>query len=161
MLIATIVIWAFNITVTKYVLTHGFRPLAYGAIRYAAAALLAAGVAVVLERSLAVGGRRSLGLIGVASLFLLANQFSFVYALEARIGDDGRADPRDDADLRRDRLVGHRPRAADSRRFWVATAIGFGGVALVALGSGGNLLVRPRRRPARDRARRSRGRCTR
>ena len=34
MLIATIVIWAFNITVTKYILTHGFQPLAYGAIRY-------------------------------------------------------------------------------------------------------------------------------
>ncbi len=38
MLIATIVIWAFNITVTRYVLTHGFRPLAYGSIRYVAAA---------------------------------------------------------------------------------------------------------------------------
>ena len=44
-LIATIVIWAFNITVTKYVLTHGFQPLAYGAIRYAAAAILAVAVA--------------------------------------------------------------------------------------------------------------------
>src|SRR5712691_7822547 len=82
MLIATIVIWAFNITVTKYVLTHGFRPLAYGSIRYGAAALLAAGVALGLERSLAVGGRRTFFLIGAASLFLLANQFSFVYALK-------------------------------------------------------------------------------
>ena len=60
MLIATIVIWAFNITVTKYVLTHGFQPLAYGALRYGAAAILAVVVAVVLERSLRVGGRRSL-----------------------------------------------------------------------------------------------------
>jgi hypothetical protein len=82
MLIATIVIWALNITVTKYVLTHGFRPLAYGSIRYAAAAVLAAGVAIGLERSLAVGGRRSLGLIAAASLFLLGNQFSFVYSLK-------------------------------------------------------------------------------
>src|SRR5580765_2259296 len=38
---ATVLIWAFNVTVTKYVLTHGFQPLAYGAIRYGAAALLA------------------------------------------------------------------------------------------------------------------------
>jgi hypothetical protein len=60
MLALTIVIWAFNIMVTRYVLTNGFRPLAYGSIRYAAAALLAAGVALGLERSLAVGGRRSL-----------------------------------------------------------------------------------------------------
>ena len=32
-----------------------------------------------------------------------------------------------------------RARAADAGAFWVATAIGFGGVALVALGSGGSL----------------------
>src|SRR5262245_12531191 len=82
MLALTILIWAFNITVTKYVLTHGFRPLAYGSIRYAAAALLAAGAALVLEHSLAVGGRHTLLLIGLASGFLLINQFSFVYALK-------------------------------------------------------------------------------
>src|SRR5919201_1353 len=81
MLALTIVIWAVNITVTKYVLTHGFRPLAYGSIRYGAAALLAAGAALALEGSLAVNGRRSLGLIAAASVFLLANQFAFVYAL--------------------------------------------------------------------------------
>ena len=50
---ATILIWAFNVTVTKYVLTHGFQPLAYGAIRYGAAAVLAVVVALALERSLA------------------------------------------------------------------------------------------------------------
>ena len=38
-LTATILIWAFNVTVTRYVLTHGFQPLAYGAIRYGAAAI--------------------------------------------------------------------------------------------------------------------------
>jgi drug/metabolite transporter (DMT)-like permease len=138
MLIATIVIWAFNITVTKYVLTHGFRPLAYGSIRYAAAALLAAAVAFALEGSLAVGGRRTLMLIGAASVFLLVNQFSFVYALKlgsattvalilgttpifAAIVSSG---------LGLERLTG---------RFWIATLIGFAGVALVAAGSGRNL----------------------
>ena len=64
---ATVLIWAFNVTVTKYVLTHGFQPLAYGAIRYGAAALLAVAVALALERSLRVGGRRSLMLIGLAA----------------------------------------------------------------------------------------------
>jgi hypothetical protein len=82
MLITTILIWSFNITVTRYVLTHGFQPLAYGAIRYGLAALLAAGVALVLERSLRISGRVELMLILLASLFLLANQFSFVYALK-------------------------------------------------------------------------------
>jgi drug/metabolite transporter (DMT)-like permease len=138
MLIATIVIWAFNITVTKYVLTHGFRPLAYGSIRYGAAALLAAAVALALERSLAVGGRRSLVLIGAASVFLLVNQFSFVYALKLGSATTVAL------------ILGTTPIFAAlfssliglerlTARFWLATAIGFGGVALVALGSGGNL----------------------
>ncbi len=137
MLIATIVIWAFNITVTKYVLTHGFRPLAYGSIRYGAAALLAAGVALALERSLAVGGRRSFVLIAAASLFLLVNQFSFVYALKLGSATTVAL------------ILGTTPIFAAifssligledlSGRFWIATAIGFGGVALVALGSGGS-----------------------
>src|SRR3954452_7718831 len=82
MLGLTILIWAFNITVTKYVLSHGFKPLAYGSTRYAAAALLAAGTAVALERSLAVGGRRTLLYIALASGLLLINQLAFVYALK-------------------------------------------------------------------------------
>jgi drug/metabolite transporter (DMT)-like permease len=138
MLIATIVIWAFNITVTKYVLTHGFRPLAYGSIRYAAAALLAAAVALALDGSLAVGGRRSLFLIGAASVLLLANQVSFVYALKLGsattvaliLGATPIFAAIASSVLGLERLSG---------RFWLATAIGFGGVALVALGSGGDL----------------------
>jgi drug/metabolite transporter (DMT)-like permease len=138
MLIATIVIWAFNITVTKYVLTHGFRPLAYGSVRYAAAALFAAAAALALEGSLAVGGRRSLALIAAASLALLVNQFSFVYALKLGSATTVAL------------ILGTTPIFAAiissfaglerlSTRFWVATAIGFAGVALVALGSGGGL----------------------
>ena len=138
MLIATIVIWAFNITVTKYVLTHGFRPLAYGSIRYGAAAILAAAVALALERSLRVGGRRCLLLIGAASVFLLVNQFSFVYALKLGsattvaliLGTTPIFAAIVSSLIGLERLTG---------RFWLATAIGFGGVALVALGSGGNL----------------------
>jgi drug/metabolite transporter (DMT)-like permease len=138
MLIATIVIWAFNITVTKYVLDHGFRPLAYGSIRYAAAGLLALGLAVALERSLAVGGRRSLALIAAASLFLLGNQFSFVYALELGsattvaliLGTTPIFAAIVSSFVGLERLTG---------RFWLATVIGFGGVGLVALGSGGDL----------------------
>jgi drug/metabolite transporter (DMT)-like permease len=138
MLIATIVIWAFNITVTRYVLTHGFRPLAYGSVRYVAAALLAAAVALVLEGSLAVGGRRSLFLIGAASVLLLANQVSFVYALKLGsattvaliLGSTPIFAAIVSSVLGLERLTG---------RFWLATAVGFGGVALVALGSGGDL----------------------
>src|SRR4029078_8188054 len=81
-LAATVLIWAFNVTVTRYVLTHGFQPLAYGALRYAAAAVLAVAVALFLERALSVGGRRSLLLIALAAGLLLINQVSFVYALK-------------------------------------------------------------------------------
>jgi drug/metabolite transporter (DMT)-like permease len=138
MLIATIVIWAFNITVTKYILTHGFQPLAYGAIRYGAAAVLAVSVAFLLEGSLRVQGRRSLELVGLASVFLLVNQVSFVYALKLGSATTVAL------------ILGMTPIFAAiiaslvgleqlTGRFWVATLIGFVGVAFVALGSGGDL----------------------
>jgi drug/metabolite transporter (DMT)-like permease len=138
MLIATIVIWAFNITVTKYVLTHGFQPLAYGAIRYAAAAILAVAVAVVLEGTLRVSGRNNLALVGTASAVLLVNQVSFVYALKLGSATTVAL------------ILGMTPIFAAiisslvgleqlTGRFWVATLVGFVGVALVALGSGGDL----------------------
>jgi drug/metabolite transporter (DMT)-like permease len=137
-LAATILIWAFNVTVTKYVLTHGFKPLAYGALRYAAAAILAVAAAYALERSLAVGGRRTLMLIGIAAGFLLVNQISFVYSLKLTsattvsliMGTTPIFAAIVSSILGVDRL---------NRSFWVATAIGFGGVALVALGSGGSI----------------------
>ena len=40
MLLGTVLLWALNATVTRYVLTHGFHPLAYATIRYAAATVL-------------------------------------------------------------------------------------------------------------------------
>jgi drug/metabolite transporter (DMT)-like permease len=138
MLLATIVIWAFNITVTKYVLTHGFQPLAYGAIRYGAAALLAVAVALGLERSLRVSGRQNLALVGLASVLLLVNQVSFVYALKLGSATTVAL------------ILGMTPIFAAiiaslvglerlSGRFWIAAGIGFVGVALVALGAGGDL----------------------
>ena len=40
MLLGTVLLWALNLTVTKYVLEHGFQPLAYATIRYFAATAL-------------------------------------------------------------------------------------------------------------------------
>ena len=137
-LAATVLIWAFNVTVTRYVLTHGFQPLAYGALRYAAAALLAVSVALFLERSLSVGGRRSLLLIALAAGFLLINQVSFVYALKLSSATTVAL------------IMGTTPIFTAivaslvglerlTPQFWIATAVGFAGVALVALGSGGGI----------------------
>ena len=138
MLIATVVIWAFNITVTKYVLTHGFRPLAYASVRYGAAALLFAVLTLVLERSLAVGGRSSLGLMAAAAFVLFLNQIAFVYSLDLTSATTVAL------------ILGTTPvftalvafavgLERPSARFWIAALVTFGGVALVALGSGGSL----------------------
>jgi drug/metabolite transporter (DMT)-like permease len=137
-LAATVLIWAFNVTVTRYVLTHGFQPLAYGALRYAAAAVLAVAVALFLERSLSVGGRRSLILIALAAGLLLINQVSFVYALKLSSATTVAL------------IMGTTPIFTAivaslvglerlTPQFWIATAVGFAGVALVALGSGGGI----------------------
>ncbi len=138
LLLATVCIWAFNVSVTKYVLTHGFRPLAYASIRYALAAVLAAVFVLVLERSLAVHGRRAWLLISIAALFLFANQICFVYSLKLASATTVSL------------ILGTTPIFAAlfasavglerlSGRFWLATLASFAGVALVALGSGGEL----------------------
>jgi drug/metabolite transporter (DMT)-like permease len=138
MLIATVVIWAFNITVTKYVLTHGFQPLAYASVRYGGAALLTVGVALVLERSLRIGGRREALLVALASLFLLLNQLAFVYSLKLATATTVAlvlgATPVFTALVSSGVGLERLPLG-----FWIAALITFGGVALVALGAGGDL----------------------
>jgi drug/metabolite transporter (DMT)-like permease len=138
LLLATVAIWAFNVSVTRYVLTHGFVPLAYASLRYTAAALLAAAFVLVLERSLAVHGRRAVLLILTASLFLWANQLCFVYSLKLASATTVSL------------IMGTTPIFAAliasavglerlTSRAWLATFASFAGVALVALGSGGQL----------------------
>jgi drug/metabolite transporter (DMT)-like permease len=138
MLLATVVIWAFNITVTRYVLTHGFKPLAYASIRYGGAALLTAAAAFALERSLATGGRRNAALLGLAATFLLLNQLAFVYALKLTTATTVAL------------ILGTTPvftalisfavgLERPTMSLWVGALITFGGVVLVALGAGGNL----------------------
>lgn len=137
MLIATVVIWAFNITVTRYLLTHGFRPLAYASVRYGAAALLFLVLTLVLERSLSVGGRASLGLMALAVLVLFLNQLCFVYSLKLASATTVAL------------ILGTTPvfaaivaHAAGLERlplrFWAAALVTFGGVVLIAVGSGGS-----------------------
>src|SRR3990172_8110598 len=81
MLVATVLMWAFNVTVTKYVLTHGFRPLAYSVLRYGLAAIIFGALTIAIERTLRIRGRRDWLLLGAAILVLALNQVCFVYAL--------------------------------------------------------------------------------
>jgi len=138
LLLVTVVIWALNISVTRYVLTHGFRPLAYASIRYGLAAAVFAALTLAAERTLSVGGRRSLALVGLAVLFLWGNQLAFVYALRLTtattvalvLGTTPVFAALASSLLGLERLTG---------RFWAGLLASFAGVALVALGSGGSL----------------------
>ena len=133
MLLTTVVLWALNLTVTRYILTHGFQPLAYATVRYGTATTIFVGIALVAERSLRIG-RRDLGLVVLAALCLWLNQLSFVYALEKTSASTIAL------------ILGATPIFAAliglsfglerlSRRFWIAATISFAGVGFVALGS--------------------------
>src|SRR5437762_388692 len=77
MLLGTILLWALNVTVTRYLLTHGFHPLAYATIRYFAATSLFWAFTWQRERSFRIGlsdGK----LVGVAALLIFLNQVCFV-----------------------------------------------------------------------------------
>jgi drug/metabolite transporter (DMT)-like permease len=137
MLLTTVILWALNLTVSRYILTHGFEPLAYSTLRYGAAALIFVGLTLGLERTLRLW-RPDAALVLGATVLLVANQVSFVYALErttaSTVGLILGATPIFAAlmglALGLERLGG---------RFWLATAVSFAGVALVATGAGGEL----------------------
>jgi drug/metabolite transporter (DMT)-like permease len=136
MLLATVLIWALNFTVTKYVLEHGFKPVAYSTVRYGAAALLFASLTYGLEGSFRVR-RRHLGLLLVAAATgIWLNQLSYVYALTFTTASTTAL------------ILGTTPIFTAlfafasglerlSPRFWVATVVSFLGVGLVAAGAGG------------------------
>ncbi len=137
MLVAAVVLWALNLTITRYILTHGLEPLAYATLRYGLASAIFIGIAVAAERALKPE-RRDLGLILAATVALVLNQFAFVYALDTTSASTIAL------------LLGATPAIAAliglalglerlSGRFWVATAVSFVGVALVAAGSGSSL----------------------
>ncbi len=135
LLLLTVVIWSLNITVTKYILTHGLQPLAYAAVRYGIATAIFAAITYVLERSFRIGGRRQLVTVGIAAAMLLANQVCLVYSLRLANATTVAL------------ILGTMPIFTGlfssltgiehpTRRFWLAAGVSFGGVALVAVGAG-------------------------
>jgi drug/metabolite transporter (DMT)-like permease len=81
MLFGTVLLWALNITVTKYMFEHGWRPLAYGTIRYFVAIALFWIFTYLRERSFRIA-RRDLWLVGLAALMIFVNQLCFVYGVK-------------------------------------------------------------------------------
>lgn len=137
MLLATILLWALNLSVTRYILQHGLQPLSYASVRYGLAAAIFVALTLVAERTMHIE-RRHLPLIGLAVLALWLNQMSFVYALDRATASTIGL------------LLGTIPIFAallglvlgterPSQRFWLAAAVSCVGVALVALGSGGEV----------------------
>jgi drug/metabolite transporter (DMT)-like permease len=138
MLLAAIVLWSLNLSVTRYILTHGFLPLAYSSVRYGLAVLVFVGIGLVAERSLRLPPRDLLVALGAGAV-LYVNQIGFVYALKSTsasvIALILAATPIVAAliglALGRERSL--RP------RFWLGTALSIVGVAVVALAVGGEL----------------------
>ncbi len=137
MLLVTVLLWALNLSVTKYILTHGLLPLPYATIRYGLAAAIFIGLTLYVERSLRVE-RRHVPILALAAVLLFLNQLSFVFALDvttaSTIGLVLGAIPIFAALLGL-ALGTERP----TPRFWVAASMSALGVGLVAIGAGGGL----------------------
>jgi drug/metabolite transporter (DMT)-like permease len=135
MLLATVTLWALNFTVTKYVISHGFEPIAYGVLRFGSAAVVFAAFVWWRERSFALRRGDLAVLAGAALVGIFLNQLSFVYAIKLTTATTVAL------------LFGTLPVMTGifaylmgierlNSRFWIAAALAFGGAAMVALGSG-------------------------
>jgi drug/metabolite transporter (DMT)-like permease len=135
MLLGTVLLWALNATVTRYVLTHGFHPLAYATIRYAIATALFWVFTWSRERSFRIA-LRDLRYVGIAAAMIFANQLCFVYSVDKTSAATVTL------------FLGTTPIFIGvvasviglermGRGFWLATAASLVGVAFVASGSGG------------------------
>jgi len=134
MLFGTVLLWALNVTVTKYMFEHGWKPLAYGTIRYFAAISLFWAFTYWRERSFRIA-RRDVRLVLLAALMIFLNQLCFVYGVKLAhastvallLGTTPIFIGLLSLALRLERL---------QSAFWIGAAITFGGVALIALANG-------------------------
>ena len=138
MLLGAVLLWALNVTVTKYMLEHGWLPLAYAAIRYFAAIAIFWIYTWFRERSFRIA-REDWRYVGIAAAMIFLNQLCFVYSLEFAHASTVSL------------LFGTCPmfvglisivflRAHLDRSFWIGAALTFAGVALIATGAGGGLV---------------------
>jgi drug/metabolite transporter (DMT)-like permease len=134
-LIVTVVLWSLNFTASKYVLSHGFHPLAFSSIRYSLGSLGIAAFAYARERTLRIDVRDVLVFVIPTALLVVANQYCFVYALKYSTASTVAL------------VLGTTPVFVGifawlfrlervELGFWIAAAVSFAGVALVAVGSG-------------------------
>jgi drug/metabolite transporter (DMT)-like permease len=134
MLFGTVLLWALNITVTKYMFNRGWQPLAYGTIRYLVAIALFWGFTYWRERSFRID-RADVKLVLLAALMIFLNQICFVYGVDLAHASTVAL------------LLGTTPIFIGiislalglehlPLPFWIGAAITFGGVALIAVANG-------------------------
>jgi len=137
MLLGTVLLWALNITVTKYMFEHGWRPLAYGTIRYFAAIVLFWIFTYRRERSFRIA-RSDMRYVLLAALFIFGNQVCFVYGVQLANASTVAL------------LLGATPVFIGlitialrletlTRAFWIGALVTFAGVGLVAASATGGL----------------------
>jgi drug/metabolite transporter (DMT)-like permease len=137
MLLTTILLWALNLSVTKYILEHGLEPLSYATVRYGLAGAIFVALTLLAERTLRIE-RRHAPVLLLAAVVLWVNQVCFVFALDAAnastiglvIGTIPIFAALLGVALGRERL---------RARFWAAAATSSLGVSLVAIGAGGHV----------------------
>ena len=138
MLLAAVLLWALNITVTKYMFEHGWLPLAYATIRYFVAIAIFWLYTWWREGSFRIA-RSDWVYVGIAAFMIFVNQLCFVYSLEFAHASTVSL------------LFGSCPmfvglisiallRIRLHRSFWIGAGLTFGGVALIAAGAGGGLV---------------------
>ncbi len=138
MLIATVIMWALGFTTARFAVTHGFQPLQYSAPRFVLGALVFVVVALIREGTLRFERRDLPYIVPAALLGVTINQVAFNYAVKfasaSTVAIVFGTLPIFGAILAAamgwERIRG---------RHWLATAVSFAGVALVAIGSGGDL----------------------
>jgi drug/metabolite transporter (DMT)-like permease len=137
-LLSAVLLWALNITVTKYMFEHGWLPLAYATIRYFVAIAIFWLYTWWREGSFRIA-RSDWVYVGIAAAMIFVNQICFVYSLEFAHASTVSL------------LFGSCPmfvglisiallRLQLHSSFWIGTCLTFAGVALIAAGAGGGLL---------------------
>jgi drug/metabolite transporter (DMT)-like permease len=142
MLLFCVTVWGFNFTVSKYALEHGFSPLSYAAPRFAIATVLFVVIAYVREGDLRLERRDLLRVAFWGAVAIASNQIGFMWSFEFASASTVAL------------IFGTLPIFAGifsqllgvdrlGTRRWLAAAVSFSGVALVALGAVGALSASP------------------
>ena len=137
-LIATVLLWSGSYTASRYAITNGFEPVAFSGLRLLVGASIFVAVVLIREGSIRLERRDLIYVVPAALLGVVVNQVAFNYALSLATAATVAL------------LFGTLPIFASvitrmlgweqlSRKHWIATGVSFAGVALVALGVGGQL----------------------